>query len=312
VTEIIRVEGLRKTYASVEAVRDVSFHVNEGEVFAFLGPNGAGKTSIVEILEGYRARSAGSVSVLGQDPESGSRTFRERIGIVLQESGLPPDSRVEELLGLYRSFYPDPWDIDQALSLVELENKRGAVIKTLSGGERRRLDFALALVANPDLIFLDEPTTGFDPGARRNSWETIRSLCNLGKTVFLTTHYMDEAQELADRIAIIANGQIIAEGTPQSLGGRDHAATQIRFDLPSGRDLSELPDVSPAQMETAGTDVLVFSSTPTKTLSQLTDWATALGIELENLTVSKPSLEDTYLNIVSSLNEDFEEAATTS
>ncbi|MGH2785567.1 MAG: ABC transporter ATP-binding protein [Actinomycetota bacterium] len=294
--------GLRKSYGANEAVRGVSFDVEEGEIFAFLGPNGAGKTSTVEILEGYRTRSVGEVSVLGFDPKERPVPMRQRIGIVLQEHGLPTDFRVGELLTRFGSYYPRARDAGEVLGLVDLTDKREALVGALSGGERRRLDFALALIGDPDLIFLDEPTTGFDPAARRNSWEVIRNLCRLGKTVFLTTHYMDEAQELADRIAVIADGVIVAEGTPDSIGGRDAANTVIRFSLPPGSDLRELPDLKPASVETGDTVILVRTSAPTKTLSVLTTWATKRRAELLGLSVTQPSLEDVYLKIVADSN----------
>src|SRR5579862_2323720 len=224
----VSVDGLHKSYGAHEAVKGVTFHIEEGEVFALLGPNGAGKTTIVEILEGYRKRSSGSVEVLGMDPERGGRRLRERIGIVLQQSTTEPYLTVEEVLRQRTYWYPHPSGVDEVIALVGLEEKRRARLRTLSGGQQRRLDLALGLIGNPDLIFLDEPTTGFDPSARRASWVIIRNLCSLGKTVLLTTHYMDEAQHLADRVAVITDGRFVAEGTPDSLGGRDQAAATIR------------------------------------------------------------------------------------
>lgn len=301
-TTAIRVRGLRKHYGSAEAVCGISFEVAEGEIFAFLGPNGAGKTTTVEILEGYRARSAGEIEVLGFDPADRSPLLRQRIGIVLQEHGLPTDFKVTELLARFGSYYPRARDIGEVLALVELSDKHDALVRTLSGGERRRLDFALALIGDPALIFLDEPTTGFDPSARRNSWEVIRNLCRLGKTVLLTTHYMDEAQALADRIAVISDGVIVAEGTPDSIGGRDAASTFIRFSLASSSDVRALPDLSPASIDVGDQVILVHTRTPTKTVSVLTAWAVKRGLELGGLTVTRPSLEDVYLRIVADSN----------
>ena len=231
---VIRVGDLRRAYGEVEAVRGVSFEVARGEVFCLLGPNGAGKTTTVEILEGYRLRSSGDVSVLGIDPASGARTLRERVGIVLQQCGIQQDLSVAELLEMYGSYYLRPLATEQVLELVGLVDKRDVRSRELSGGQRRRLDLGLALVGDPELIFFDEPTTGFDPAARREAWSTIRSLCELGKTVFLTTHFMDEAQQLADRVAMMRDGEIIALGTPDELGGRDVRPAEIRFVLPDG------------------------------------------------------------------------------
>jgi ABC-2 type transport system ATP-binding protein len=214
----IEVRDLRKSYGEVEAVRGIDFHVSRGEIYGMLGPNGAGKTSTVEILEGYRTRSSGSVSVLGHDPQTRSRELRRRVGIVLQSSGIYSQVRVAEVVAHFAGFYPRPRDVDEVIALVGLGEKRDERARRLSGGQRRRLDLALALIGDPELIFLDEPTTGFDPAARRTAWETIRSLKDLGKTVLLTTHYLDEAQELADRVAIIKGGQILAEGSPAELG----------------------------------------------------------------------------------------------
>src|ERR1700760_2321020 len=248
----IHVRGLSRSYGEVEAVRGVSFEVQRGEVFCLLGPNGAGKTTTVEILEGYRVRSGGEVSVLGFDPARGARGMRERVGIVLQQCGVQNDLSVAELLDMYGSYHLRPRPTDEVLELVERDAKRDVRAGELSGGQRRRLDLALALIGDPELIFLDEPTTGFDPAARHAAWSTIRSLCALGKTVFLTTHFMDEAQHLADRVAVVAAGQIVAAGTPDDLGGRDQAPTQIRFELPSRVTLADLPDLGPAQVtETA-------------------------------------------------------------
>ena len=289
----IRVRGLRKSYGNVEAVRGVDFDVAEGEIFGFLGPNGAGKTTIVEILEGYRQRSAGEVEVLGHDPAKGERALRERIGIVLQETGVERFLRVAEVLELYCGYYPRPRPVDELLTLVGLEHKRNAVVKQLSGGQRRRLDLALGLAGDPELVFLDEPTTGFDPTARREAWEIVGNLRDLGKTVFLTTHYMDEAQHLADRVAVIAEGRIVAEGPPDRLSGRDDA-TEIRFSVPPA---AELPDLGPAAVTRSGQAVVVRTADPTATLHLLTGWALEGGMALTGLSVARPTLEDVYLEL---------------
>ena len=290
----IVVENLKKSYGSVEAVRGVSFEVAEGEVFALLGPNGAGKTSTVEILEGYRRRDGGRVSVLGMDPERGGRALKERVGIVLQECGIEELLTVGEAMHRQAGYYPRPRPVDEVLRLMDLSDKAGARIRTLSGGQRRRLDLALALVGDPDLIFLDEPTTGFDPGARRNAWAIVRSLCDLGKTVLLTTHYMDEAQHLAHRVAVMAGGRIVAEGPPDSLAGRAAAATVIRFRLPGGVAVGDLP----VHARVADGQAVIETGVPTRALAALTTWAVGRSLELPGLTVAARSLEDAYLELV--------------
>ena len=289
----IAVEGLRKSYGSLEAVRGLSFTVGEGEVFGLLGPNGAGKTTVVEILEGYRHRDAGSVSVLGIDPASGTRSLRARVGIMLQECAMPPAFSVVELLDLYAGYYPRPRRVDEVLDLVGLTEKAGARIKTLSGGQQRRLDLALALIGDPELIFLDEPTTGFDPSARRDAWEIVRGIRTLGRTVLLTTHYMEEAQNLADRICVIAGGELVAEGSPETLGGRQTAAARIRFALPDGVEIGALPVAA----LTDNGRVVVETDTPTRTLHELTAWALARDLELDGLEVLRSTLEDVYLEL---------------
>ncbi len=289
----IAVEGLRKSYGGVEAVRGLSFEVAEGEVFGLLGPNGAGKTTVVEILEGYRRRDAGTATVLGVDPASGGRALRARVGIMLQECAMPRLLGVGELLELHAGYYPRPRPVGEVLELVGLTEKVGARVKTLSGGQQRRLDLALALIGDPELIFLDEPTTGFDPSARRDAWEIVRSIRTLGRTVLLTTHYMDEAQSLADRICVIAAGEIVAEGTPETIGGRETAAACIRFTMPEGLDLAALP--LPARIGDG--HVMLDTATPTRTLHELTSWAVARGLELPGLEVVRPSLEDVYLEL---------------
>jgi ABC-2 type transport system ATP-binding protein len=296
----IEVEGLSKAYGAVEAVRGIDFHVAEGEVVAVLGPNGAGKTTTVEILEGYLRRDRGRVTVLGTDPAEGGTDYRQRIGIVLQECGITPYLTVAEVLRMHASFYRRPRDIDEVIQLVGLEEKSSSRVKTLSGGQQRRLDLALGLVGDPELLFLDEPTTGFDPSARRQAWDLVRNLGQLGKTILLTTHYMDEAQVLADRVLVIAAGRIVAEGSPESIGGRSHADAQIRFALPSGAELSDLPVAATRE---SGDLVLAVTPEPTKALHQLTGWALERGQELESLSVRRPSLEDIYLELTESPGE---------
>ena len=289
----IVVDGLRKAYGPVEAVRGVSFNVEQGEVFGLLGPNGAGKTTIVEILEGYRTRDAGDISVLGMDPRRGGRSLRRRVGMVLQEAAMPPQLSVTELIDLFRGYYPSPRPTAEVLELVGLTEKAKARVRTLSGGQQRRLDVALGFVGDPELIFLDEPTTGFDPGARRQAWELVRTLRSLGKTVLLTTHYMDEAQNLADRICVIAAGRVVAQGTPDVLRGTGEHRTVIRFALPDGTDAAALP-LHPAVRDGVAT---IETTSATRTVHELTSWAIAQGIELEGLEVTRPSLEDVYLEL---------------
>jgi ABC-2 type transport system ATP-binding protein len=293
----IRVSDLRKSYGEVEAVRGISFELAEGECLAMVGPNGAGKTTTVEILEGLRPRSGGDVRVLGMDPETAGRDFRERIGIVLQSSGLDRTLTVRELVSFYGAFYPSPRNVDETVDLVGLGEKRDTRVKALSGGQQRRLDLALGIVGDPDLIFLDEPTTGFDPSARRHSWELVDNLRSLGKSILLTTHYMDEAQNLADRVVVIAGGAIVAEGSPESLGGRDLAEAVISFRLPAALALADLPGGLPSQPRLQDGHVLLRTKTPTAALNLLTGWAVGRGQELEALTVTRPSLEDVYLQL---------------
>ena len=274
----IRVEELRKRYGEEEALRGISFEIEEGEVFGLLGPNGAGKTTTVEILEGYRARDGGAVEVLGFDPQRSERSFRERIGVVLQTSELWSTLTPVETLRMFAGYYPRPRSVDEVLDLVGLEDKRDARVRTLSGGQKRRLDLGIALVGDPQLVFLDEPTTGFDPAARRTAWEMIRSLRSLGKTVLLTTHYLDEAQQLSDRVAVLREGRIVTIGAPSVLTGGSVEA-EIRY-------------------RRNGEQVVQRTSEPTRVLHELTAAALARGEELEGLEVRRPSLEDVYLSLV--------------
>ena len=284
----------------MEAVRGVSFEVARGEVFCLLGPNGAGKTTIVEILEGYRRRTGGEARVLGMDPAKSERALRERVGIVLQHSGVQRDMTVAELVEMYGRYCARRRPVDEVIEVVELTEKRNERATKLSGGQRRRLDLALALVGDPDLIFLDEPTTGFDPAARRQAWSTVRSLCQLGKTVFLTTHYMDEAQHLANRVAVMNAGQIVALGRPEELGGRDLRPAEIRFSLPSEWSLGDLPDVPCEHRSLAGDRVQVLTKEPVVAAQRLTTWAVDNDVDLGHFSVSQPTLEDIYLELTRS------------
>jgi ABC-2 type transport system ATP-binding protein len=279
----ISVRDLRKSYGTDEALRGISFEIEEGEVFGLLGPNGAGKTTTIEILEGYRTRDDGAVEVLGFDPERAGSAFRERIGVVLQQSQLWPNLTVAETHRMFAGYYEQPRNVDEVITLVGLDEKRDARVKTLSGGQKRRLDLGVALVGDPDLVFLDEPTTGFDPAARRAAWDMIRSLRSLGKTILLTTHYLDEAEQLADRLAVLREGLIIREGTPAELtGGSNEIEVRYRKD---------------------GHEVVVRTTEPTKILHKLTAEALAEGRELEGLSVRRPTLEDVYLSLTAEHQE---------
>jgi ABC-2 type transport system ATP-binding protein len=279
----ISVRDLRKSYGTYEALRGISFEIKEGEVFGLLGPNGAGKTTTIEILEGYRTRDGGDVEVLGFDPERAGSAFRERIGVVLQHSQLWPNLTVAETHRMFAGYYQRPRNVDEVIALVGLDEKRDARVKTLSGGQKRRLDLGVALVGDPDLVFLDEPTTGFDPAARRAAWDMIRSLRSLGKTILLTTHYLDEAEQLADRLAVLRAGVIIREGTPAELTGGS-TETEVRY-------------------RKNGHDVVVHTTDPTSLLHKLTAEALAEGRELEGLSVRRPTLEDVYLALTAEHQE---------
>jgi ABC-2 type transport system ATP-binding protein len=279
----IAVRGLRKSYDALEAVRGIDFEVQRGEVFGLLGPNGAGKTTTVEILEGYRRRDAGEVEVLGTDPAHAGGDWREQIGVVLQSSAMYETLTPAEMLRLFAGYYREPRPVDEVVELVGLQEKRDERVRRLSGGQRRRLDLGLALIGDPELIFLDEPTTGFDPGARRRAWETIRGLRGLGKTILLTTHYLDEAEQLADRVAVLAQGQVVASGTPAELTG-------------------SVPDTEIRYREN-GREVVLETGEPTRVLNELTGRALAEGRELDGLVVRRPSLEEVYLSLTEETKE---------
>jgi len=298
---VIAVTSLRKSYGEVEAVRGIDLEVAEGEIFAFLGPNGAGKTTTVEILEGYRGRNAGEVMVLGADPARVDRLWRERIGIVLQEGKMHPELTVRESLELFAGYYRHPRRVADTIDLTGLAEKADDRVGRLSGGQQRRLDVALALIGDPELLFLDEPTTGFDPSARRRAWEMVASLRDLGKTVFLTTHYMEEAQRLADRVAIIADGRIVAQGSPGELAGRGSAGARISFRLPAGVAGADLPEQLAAAVGNG--EVSLQADDPVPVLHELTTWALERRIPLAGLEVRRPSLEDVYLELTAGEHE---------
>ncbi|MGI8696350.1 MAG: ABC transporter ATP-binding protein [Mycobacteriales bacterium] len=293
---VVAIEGLRKRYGTTTAVQDVSLTVEEGQIFALLGPNGAGKTTTLEILEGFRARDAGSVQVLGFDPgnKRDGRGMREQMGLVLQDIAVEPYLKVRETLQRNAGYYPAPRDVDEVIELVGLGGKATDKVKDLSGGQKRRLDLALGIIGSPRLLFLDEPTTGFDPNARRGAWDLIRGLTDLGTTIMLTTHYMDEAQALADQVAVIAAGSIVARGTPANLGGRDSAKARVRFGLPAGHRADELP-VGDATVD--GDTITVEVDDPTELLHRLTGWALDAGTTLPRLAVDRPTLEDVSIRL---------------
>jgi ABC-2 type transport system ATP-binding protein len=297
VANAIEAAGLRKSYGSVRAVRDVGFTVRQGEIVALLGPNGAGKTTTLEILEGFRARDGGTARVLGHDPgdPSAARELRERTGIVLQDIAVEPYLTVRETLARSAGYYPAPRGVAEVITLAGLSGQERRKVRTLSGGQKRRLDLALGLVGNPELLYLDEPTTGFDPAARRDTWELVRQLRAAGTTILLSTHDMEEARALADRVVLLAHGVVAAEGPPATLRGRAAAATRITFTLPSGYQAADLP--LPAIEENEA--VVVETTNPTQALFLLTGWALRRGTVLTGLTVDRPSLEDVYLELTS-------------
>jgi ABC-2 type transport system ATP-binding protein len=289
----VRVRGLVKAYSGVRAVNGIDLDIRRGEIFALLGPNGAGKTTTVEILEGYRARDGGEVTVLGYDPARQPAPLKRKIGIVLQSTGVEPYLTVSETIRMYAGFYPDPRPVDEVIGLVGLEKKRDSRVNKLSGGQQRRLDVAIALAGNPELLFLDEPTTGFDPSARREAWEVIKNLATLGKTVLLTTHYMDEAQYLADRVAVISAGRIVAEGDPATLADRELAKARIRYRVPDGA----IPPADLAGPIGADGFTEFQPDDVTEALHRLTGWALERKVSLDGLEVSRPTLEDVYLSL---------------
>jgi ABC-2 type transport system ATP-binding protein len=292
----IEVQGLHKAYGDVRAVDGVSLEVEAGEVVALLGPNGAGKTTTVEILEGYRRADDGHVRVLGFDPATGGRRFREQIGVVLQEAGFEDEFSVRELVRLQAGFFPHPRAVDDVVAMVGLEEKSDARVKTLSGGQRRRLDLALGIVGDPAVLFLDEPTTGFDPSARRRAWEMVDRLRDLGTTILLTTHYMDEAEHLADRLVVINRGRVVAQGTAEQLAARAGVETIVSFRLPDDVAPAGLPAVG-TRVTLAGSTAEVHSAEPTSDVHRLTQWALDRGVELADLRLARPDLEDVYLEL---------------
>jgi len=287
------INGMTKSYGSTAAVAGIDLHIEYGQVFALLGPNGAGKTTTVEILEGYRRRDAGEVSVLGLDPGRQRAALKPRIGIVLQSTGVDRYLTVAETIAMYSSYYPHPRPVDDVIELVGLVDKRNSRVVKLSGGQQRRLDVAIALAGDPDLLFLDEPTTGFDPSARHEAWQVVKNLASLGKTVLLTTHYMDEAQYLADRVAVIAAGRIVAEGTPATIAGRDTVRPRLRFRPPVGA----APPAGLTGPRTTDGWIEVVPEDLTTALHQLTGWAIEHGVVLDDLQILRPSLEEVYLRL---------------
>ncbi|HEX3562766.1 MAG TPA: ABC transporter ATP-binding protein [Solirubrobacterales bacterium] len=303
----IQVTGLRKAYGENEAVRGIDFEVARGEVFGFLGPNGAGKTTTIEILEGYRERTAGDVSVLGVDPGRATREWRSRIGLVLQECELNPLLTVAETMRLYSSFFPNPRPADETLDLVGLGDRHKARVGSLSGGQQRRLDVGVGIVGNPELLFLDEPTTGFDPSARRDAWNMIEGLKDLGTTIVLTTHYMEEAQHLADRVVILREGRIVAAGAPATLGDQLGQETIIRFRLTDGLTPDQIASAIGRRPEISGNEAKLASTEPQRDLHGLLDWAEGAGVQLADLEVRRPSLEDVFLEVTGDGSEEKEQ-----
>ena len=293
----VAVRDLRKSYSDVEAVRGVSFEVRRGEIFALLGPNGAGKTSVIEILEGYRPRTAGEASVLGADPGRPTRRWRERIGLVLQESELDPNLTVRETVSLFAGFYPAPRPVAETIRLAGLDDVRDRRAGALSGGQRRRLDVAVGIVGDPELIFLDEPTTGFDPSARHAAWSTIAGLRELGKTILLTTHYMDEAQQLADRVAIMRAGELAATGTLDQIGTQLSAAALVRFRVPEGVASAAIATAAGAPVDVEHNLATIRASDPQEVLYRVLTWAEREHLALGSLEVRRPSLEDMFLEL---------------
>lgn len=302
----IEVSNLRKTYGATTVVDAVTFSVDHGEIFALLGPNGAGKTTTVEILEGHRTADSGEVRVLGYDPRANQRQFRERIGVVLQEAGFEEDFTVTELLRLQRRLYPRRLSVDELIGQVGLSEKRNARVKTLSGGQRRRLDLALGLAGDPEVLFLDEPTTGFDPAARRQAWALVEALRERGKTVLLTTHYLDEAEHLADRVAVMVRGRLVATGTPAELTANQRNVV-IYFRLPSTAMIDSLPPLV-RNVRADGAGWTLSTEQPTAALHALSSWALERQVELPALEVRRPSLEDVYLSLVGSDHEPSDES----
>jgi len=294
---VITVQGLRKRYGQHEAVKGIDFTVDQGEVFGFLGTNGAGKTTTIEILEGYRSRTAGVVSVLGVDPARPTTAWRERIGLVLQESELDPLHTVRETVAMFACYYRHPRPVDDTIALVGLAEQRDARVGSLSGGQKRRVDVALGIVGDPDLVFLDEPTTGFDPQARRDAWNMIEGLRQLGKTIFLTTHYMDEAQHLADRLCILRDGLVVAQGTTSDLTSRASGGVVVRFRIPAGVSVDAVRAACDVEPDVSGTEITLKTDHPQRTLYTLTGWAEGQGVELDGLEVTRPTLDDVFIEL---------------
>ena len=295
----IAVRDLRKSYGDHEVIRGISFDVGGGEVLGFLGPNGAGKSTTIEILEGFRPRTGGDVAVLGFDPAKRPRELRARMGLVLQDSELDPNLSVRDTVAMFASLYPAPRAVGEVIELVGLDGREDSLVGTLSGGQRRRADVAVGIVGDPDVVFLDEPTTGFDPSARRDAWSMIEGLKQLGKTVFLTTHYMDEAQHLADRVVILRDGRIIASGSPDELEGGAGHETVVTFRVPDGADAASLSEAAGERVRVDGAQASISTADAQRTLHRLTNWADGAGARLDGLQARRPSLEDVFLELTS-------------